>query len=211
MSRTLFTAPPAHALLLAAGLAAGESPPTPPEPPEPPEPPHAAVFQGGDDDFFVSFRPARSLLGVRLTQLTPELREHFGAPKDAGVLVAGVEAGSPAAEAGLQVGDVLTKVAGTSVASAGDVRRALRGKKAGEKADLDVLRDRAPRSLAATLKEPMPRRRQVHVGSWEPHEFNWHYRVPSSEEIERALERVREKLREVEKRLNDLDQRLRSK
>ena len=43
-------------------------------------------------------------LGVELVDLTPELREHFGAPRDVGVMVGRVEPGSPAARAGLEVG-----------------------------------------------------------------------------------------------------------
>ena len=41
--------------------------------------------------------------------MTQELRAHYGAPKDAGVLVAGVESESPAAKAGIQVGDIVTR------------------------------------------------------------------------------------------------------
>jgi hypothetical protein len=36
------------------------------------------------------FKARRGYLGMHLTVLTPELREHFGAPKDAGVLIARV-------------------------------------------------------------------------------------------------------------------------
>ena len=39
--------------------------------------------------------------------MTPELREHFEAPSDSGVLVNRVEADRPAARAGVRVGDVL--------------------------------------------------------------------------------------------------------
>src|SRR5580765_8248340 len=42
----------------------------------------------------------RSRLGISLVDITPELRSHFGAPKDAGVLVGSVEKDSPAARAG---------------------------------------------------------------------------------------------------------------
>ena len=41
---------------------------------------------------------SRGYLGAALTDLTPELRGHFGAPEDAGVLVARVEEESPAAD-----------------------------------------------------------------------------------------------------------------
>jgi serine protease Do len=49
-------------------------------------------------------------LGLMLSQLTPEAREQFELPADAaGVLVTDVQPGSPAAEKGLQRGDVIVQ------------------------------------------------------------------------------------------------------
>src|SRR5262245_50302044 len=58
---------------------------------------------------------SRGYLGVGLTDLTPELRTHFGAPEDAGVMVSKVEPGSPADKAGIKVGDVLASIDGKEV------------------------------------------------------------------------------------------------
>jgi S1-C subfamily serine protease len=44
---------------------------------------------------------AKERLGVMVMGLTPDLRKHFGAPEDRGVLVAQVESGTPAATAGM--------------------------------------------------------------------------------------------------------------
>src|SRR5262249_55289936 len=49
-------------------------------------------------------------LGLSVIGLNPELRGFFSAPKDSGLLVARVEPGSPAAAAGIKVGDVITKL-----------------------------------------------------------------------------------------------------
>src|ERR1700674_1056075 len=54
----------------------------------------------------------RGYLGVELSELTPELRAHFGAPESAGVMVARVAAGSPAEKGGLNVGDIITSLYG---------------------------------------------------------------------------------------------------
>src|SRR5258708_4887988 len=64
----------------------------------------------------------RGYLGVELTELTPELRAHFGAPQDTGVMVARVVAGSPADKAGLKVGDIITSLDGKAVESSSDGR-----------------------------------------------------------------------------------------
>ena len=55
-----------------------------------------------------SMSTGRGRLGVMVLGLTPELREHFRAPSDRGVMIARVEPKSVAETAGLAVGDVLT-------------------------------------------------------------------------------------------------------
>jgi membrane-associated protease RseP (regulator of RpoE activity) len=92
-------------------------------------------------------------LGVHSIEMTPELRQHFGAPKEAGVLVGTVEPDSPAAKAGLRVGDIITAVDGESIGSTRDLSRSVRRRKEGERVKIDVLRDRSPKSLSATVVE----------------------------------------------------------
>jgi hypothetical protein len=96
---------------------------------------------------------ARGYLGVQPLDLTTELRRHFGAPEDAGVLVARVEDDSPAQTAGIQVGDVVTRVQGTPVASTWDLMRSLRERKEGEVVTLEVFRQGRSRSLSVTIRE----------------------------------------------------------
>ena len=55
--------------------------------------------------------------GLRTQELTPELAEQLGVSDATGVLVAGVEPGSPAEEAGLRRGDVILEVDRKSVES----------------------------------------------------------------------------------------------
>ncbi|HXT21545.1 MAG TPA: PDZ domain-containing protein [Thermoanaerobaculia bacterium] len=95
----------------------------------------------------------RGFLGVDLLELTPELRRHFQAGDDAGVLVAHVESGSPAANAGLAVGDVLVSIDGKPVKSSWSLRDLIAPRKAGDEVTLSVVRDGARRELVATLVE----------------------------------------------------------
>ncbi len=90
-------------------------------------------------------------IGVNPIRMTPELRQHFGAPKDAGVLVGHVEKDGPAAKAGLKVGDIVTSVDGSRVDSVRDLVRSVRRKKDGETIQIDVIRDRAPKTLTVTV------------------------------------------------------------
>jgi membrane-associated protease RseP (regulator of RpoE activity) len=83
--------------------------------------------------------------------MTPELRQHFGAPKEAGVLISGVEKDGPAAKAGLKVGDIVTAVDGSQVDSVRDLVRSVRRKKDGDTVKVDVIRDRAPKSVTVTV------------------------------------------------------------
>ncbi len=50
--------------------------------------------------------------GIRVEQLTDQLREFFGVPGNNGVLVSSVEANSAAEKAGLKAGDVITAIDG---------------------------------------------------------------------------------------------------
>jgi PDZ domain-containing protein len=93
----------------------------------------------------------RGYLGVGLTELTPELRAHFGAPENAGVMVSSVESGSPADKAGLQVGDILARVDGKDVQSSWDVRSGVRTLEEGQQVPLEVWRDRKVQTLSATI------------------------------------------------------------
>lgn len=112
-----------------------------------------------------STRPDRARLGVGVQPLTKELAQYFGA--QGGVLVNEVAEDSPAAKAGVKVGDVITSVNGKSVEDAGDLRREL-WRDDDEKADvaLGIVRDRKPSSLTVTIdrgenREKAPGRRRV--------------------------------------------------
>jgi len=60
-------------------------------------------------------RVARGWIGVQTRDLTPEFIEAFKLPISEGVLISGVLVNAPAANAGIKPGDVVTKVAGTTV------------------------------------------------------------------------------------------------
>ena len=148
-----------HALLLAAGLAAAPTGAVAGPSPADGSPPGSTTTV---EHFQISTSKAR--LGATVIGLTPELREHFGAARDRGVLVARVAPGSPADRAGLAVGDVVVELHGRAIGSASDVLAALAETARGDTVALEVMRSRKARALRATLADdPAPR---VPDASW---------------------------------------------
>jgi len=88
-------------------------------------------------------------LGLTLMNLTPDLRGHYGAPRDSGLLVAKVAKGSPAERAGIRVGDVLTRIAGTKVTTPDDIDSATSKTDANQKISIEVIRDHKTVDLQA--------------------------------------------------------------
>lgn len=95
----------------------------------------------------------RGFLGVELTEMTPELRQHFGASRDQGVLVARVVEDGPAAGAGVRVGDLITAINGETVESGFDVRRTIGSLEEGDAASLDLIRGGRRLTVEATIQE----------------------------------------------------------
>lgn len=151
----------------------------------------------------------RGYLGVRPMELTPDLRAHYGAPRDAGVLVGEVEADSPAAKAGLQVGDIVTAADGEKIDSPSDLSRTMRRKKAGDTLKLDVVRDKAAKHLSATVGE-----RKDHEMAWSetlPRRHERSFVIPDFEfrwPDAHDFHRLNDRLQELEKRLKDLEKKL---
>lgn len=64
-------------------------------------------------------------LGVNATRLTDQMARFLGVETATGVLVLQVESGTPAEEAGLKAGDVISRVNGRQIESVDDLRDAL--------------------------------------------------------------------------------------
>ena len=81
--------------------------------------PTTEMVQAGPDE------SSRAKWGLTLESLTPRTAEQLGVPIDAGVLVAGVQEGSPADLAGIQKGDLIQEVNRHKVASVREVQAAI--------------------------------------------------------------------------------------
>ncbi len=86
-------------------------------------------------------RNPRQAFGITITTLTPDAARRLRAPSDAeGVLVSEVEQGSPAFRAGLQRGDIITRINRQPVRTPQEASRSLGAVPSGSTAFLLVLR-----------------------------------------------------------------------
>ena len=96
----------------------------------------------------------RPSLGVTLTPLSTQLAEYFGVKE--GALVSWVDSGTPAADAGLRAGDVMTAINGRSISDAADVSNAIRQAEPGGSVDISVTRDKKQLMLKAVIPSARP-------------------------------------------------------
>jgi membrane-associated protease RseP (regulator of RpoE activity) len=135
-----------QALLIAAGLAA--APTSAVAGPSPHHDPGSSLQTEK-----LEWSMSKGRLGVLVMSMTPELRKHLGAAEDRGVLVARVEPRTPAASAGITVGDVIVTVHGDKVDDATDVIAALSGLGKGQDVAVELVRDGKPLTLQAKLTD----------------------------------------------------------
>ena len=103
----------------------------------------AAAGQGG--------RPVRPWMGVTGQPLTRELAEGFGVDRPGGVVLNQVHPKSPAAAAGLELGDVILTFNEYEVLDPAGLRFRVATAKIGSEANLRVLRDGKPEDIVITL------------------------------------------------------------
>ncbi len=94
----------------------------------------------------------RGWIGVWAIDLPPKLREHFGAPEDAGVMIADLVEGGPADLAGFELGDVVVSVDGDPVGSVADLVRLVAGSGVGNEVEFAIARNGAPLVLEAVIE-----------------------------------------------------------
>ncbi|AGY91878.1 hypothetical protein SPICUR_04495 [Spiribacter curvatus] len=96
----------------------------------------------------------RGVLGVRVQDLTAEIAEAFDIERNDGALIAQVTPNSPAAEAGLEAGDIVTAVNGTAIADASAMANAIGLLKIGDEVDITFVRNGESQTATATVADP---------------------------------------------------------
>ena len=166
-------------LFTISGVVAGlcfAQPPLPPVPPMPPVPPaaelHAMISMG-----------SRSYLGVNVKEIDSNRSKELGLSDEHGVEVTQVEENTPAAKAGLKVGDVVLDYNGQRIEGTEQFVRMVRETPLGRQVKLNVHRQGTTMSLTTTIAA-----RQLKVISSDA--------MRSAQDARKQAEKAREKVKE---------------
>lgn len=96
-------------------------------------------------------RVERGYMGVQIQAVTKELAESLSLPNDQGALVAAVTPDSPAAQAGIAVGDVIVGFNGKTIDDMRELPRLVAATDPGKKATVKVIREGKSRELQLTV------------------------------------------------------------
>ena len=83
----------------------------------------------------------QAYLGIIGTDVTTSYSQSFGLP--AGVYISKVNSSSPAAKAGIQAGDIITKFDGKEISTMNGLQAKLKNKKAGDTVEITLQRQQA--------------------------------------------------------------------
>ncbi|HEY7247669.1 MAG TPA: Do family serine endopeptidase [Xanthobacteraceae bacterium] len=102
----------------------------------------------------------RGWIGVQIQPVTSEIAESIGLKKAEGALVSDPQANGPAAKAGVEAGDVITAVNGTTVKDARDLAKQIGSIAPNTPVNLTVWHKGTEKSVALTLGE-LPNQREA--------------------------------------------------
>lgn len=95
--------------------------------------------------------PSHAQLGVSMATVNSQTAKRYGLKVDSGAYVNSVSSGSAADDAGIQNGDIITKIGDTEITSATDAMIAVRSHNPGDKVTVEFNRDGETKSVEVTL------------------------------------------------------------
>ncbi len=105
-------------------------------------------------------RVTRGWIGVEPSDLSPELAQTFGVPAGSGVIITGVLQAGPAAQAGMQPGDVVISIHEQPTRNTAELMSTVAALRPGQSYALQVLRGGQPQTLSITpVERPNPNSR----------------------------------------------------
>ena len=151
-----------------------------------------------DWPFNQAFMPQRGRIGVLVQPMTEDLRQHFGAPNDRGLLVSRVDPNRPAAAADLRVGDVVIAADDAPMREPFDLTRAVGRVPAGGTLALTVVRD--GREHAITIRPEGEPALWLDPDRWSDLVQKGMNR--GSDELKRRLDSLEHRLEDLERKLD---------
>ncbi|WP_210756976.1 DegQ family serine endoprotease [Azohydromonas sediminis] len=103
-------------------------------------------------------RVIRGRIGVQIAPVTKEVAEAIGLGEARGALVQSVESGGPADKAGIEAGDIITRVDGKPVEKSVDLPRIIGGTAPGTQSRIQVFRRGSYRDVTVAVAEFEPER-----------------------------------------------------
>ena len=94
---------------------------------------------------------AQRKLGIQTQDLTPELAALLNVGHESGAIVADVESGGLAAAAGIERGDIITKINSATIKSANDLERLIAAAKTPAQIKLEVIKKGKPTTIIIDL------------------------------------------------------------
>lgn len=122
-----------------------------------------AVAKRIAEQLITSGKAQHAYLGIQMANLSPELRERFqerqsdiSLPDGKGVLVMQIVPGSPAEQAGLKAGDLITQIDDALIENSEQVQKVVEGMAPGNSLKIEVQRKNKKRVLQAKVGELKP-------------------------------------------------------
>jgi S1-C subfamily serine protease len=145
-------------------------------------------------------------LGFEIADITSDLRGHYGAPPDAGVLVTRVDPDEHAGRAGMKVGDILVGANGRKIARRDQLEEILLTWEGDEPLNIQIIRDRKP--LTLELKDVGPKARDVMVVTGTvvvPPEVGPDGLASAEARLRAEIESLERRLKELQRLLQELE------
>jgi serine protease Do len=101
----------------------------------------------------------RGALGIGVQDVTPQLSEAFHSNLTQGAVITLIMTNSPASHAGLQTGDIITRINDTNIKNANDVINSIAFLRVDSKANISVVRNNKAISLSTIITDPEKRKK----------------------------------------------------
>jgi C-terminal processing protease CtpA/Prc len=134
-------------------------------------------------------------LGVQVAEITPVLREHYGAPGNAGVLIVRIDPDRPGGKAGLAVGDILVRINGQEISGRAELEERLLTWQGESPLQLQIIRGSEPRAVSVT----------TNVWTRRPNEaIADRQQLASPDDMALVQMRIQSEIKSLERRLREL-------